>query len=202
MVPPLGPNQPAGDQPPERQTFSLQPFIDGETTFASLSVEGWVERQQDQLTLEFQLTSDGRCEEQAILWPVPTDTPQRRDGLWQHTCLEWFLARGGDKSYWEYNLSPNGDWNVYALEDYRQGLTPDPLYSALTMARSDSGEMNTWFRVTAPLPEALKAAGALELELAVTAVVEQRSGVLSYWALSHGTVEADFHRREGFLLRI
>lgn len=194
-------NQPTGNQPPERQTFSLQPFIDGETSVASLSVEGWVERWQDQLTLEFQLTSDERCEQQAILWPAQSDTPQRRDGLWQHTCLEWFVGRSGDETYWEYNLCPNGDWNVYALEGYRQGLTPDPHYSALPMARSGGGGI-TCFKVTAPLPEALQAAGALELELAVTAVVEQGSGVLSYWALDHGSVEADFHRREGFLLRI
>lgn len=201
MPPPVGPNQATEDQAPERQTFSLKPFIDGGGTFASLSVEGWVERWQDQLTLEFQLTSDERCEQQAILWPAQSDPPQRRDGLWQHTCLEWFVARSGDETYWEYNLCPNGDWNVYALEGYRQGLTPDPHYSALPMARSGGGGI-TCFKVAAPLPEALQAAGALQLELAVTAVVEQRSGALSYWALDHGSVEADFHRREGFLLRI
>ena len=40
------------------------------------------------------------------------------------------------------------------------------------------------------------------LELAVTAVVELRDGEILYWALTHPGAEADFHRRDGFLLRI
>jgi hypothetical protein len=54
--------------------------------------------------------------------------------------------------------------------------------------------------VTAPLPAAL--AAVQPLELAVTAVLEQRNGLISYWALQHGGPEADFHRRDGFVLRI
>jgi hypothetical protein len=40
------------------------------------------------------------------------------------------------------------------------------------------------------------------LELAVTAVVELQDGEILYWALRHPGEQADFHRREGFGLRI
>jgi hypothetical protein len=36
----------------------------------------------------------------------------------------------------------------------------------------------------------------------VTAVIEQQGEALSYWALAHSGLEADFHRREDFLLRL
>jgi len=33
-------------------------------------------------------------------------------------------------------------------------------------------------------------------------VLERRNGALEYWALSHPGPEADFHRRDGFSLRL
>jgi hypothetical protein len=36
----------------------------------------------------------------------------------------------------------------------------------------------------------------------VTAVLQQQSGSCSYWALRHPGPEADFHRRDGFALRL
>jgi hypothetical protein len=51
-----------------------------------------------------------------------------------------------------------------------------------------------------PLPPDLATAPALEA--AVTAVLQNRSGVCSHWAIGHPGPEADFHRRDGFLLRL
>ncbi|MFN9692678.1 MAG: DOMON-like domain-containing protein [Synechococcaceae cyanobacterium] len=57
--------------------------------------------------------------------PKPVDPPRRRDELWTSTCLECFLARPLEAGYWELNLSPCGDWNLYRLDGYRQGLRPE-----------------------------------------------------------------------------
>jgi hypothetical protein len=185
------------------QAFTLQPFHAATACQQGIRIAGWLERCGDTLTLEFQLAgsvpADGPQANDGILWPAQGGEPQRRDELWQHTCLEWFLALPQQEAYWEFNLSPNGDWNVYLLDGYRRGLRPDSQYSALPV-RTSPGERSTSFTVTAPLPAPL--AAAQPLELAVTAVVEQRSGAISYWALHHGGTEADFHRRDGFLLRI
>ena len=191
----------AGGQPPARQAFSLLPFGAGAACLAGICVEGWLERRGEHLTLEFQLTCHAEHGEDAILWPAAVTPPQRCDGLWEHTCLEWFVARPQQDAYWEFNLCPNGNWNVYALDGYRRGLKPDPLYTALPLVAGDGGE-GSRCRVTAALPAPLASARPQELELAVTAVLEQRSGAISYWALHHGGAEADFHRRDGFQLRI
>ncbi len=178
------------------QFFALQPFG---AVQQAIRIEGWLERCGGTLTLEFQLHCDCPQTDDAILWPLPANEPQRRDELWQHTCLEWFVAQPQREPYWEFNLSPNGDWNVYQLDGYRRGLQPDGQYGALAV-RTSPGERRASFTVTAPLPTSL--ATAEPLELAVTAVLEQRSGAISYWALHHGGAEADFHRRDGFRLQI
>ncbi|MEB3264615.1 MAG: hypothetical protein VKJ66_09615 [Synechococcus sp.] len=50
-----------------------------------------------------------------------------------------------------------------------------------------------------PLPPALVEA---PLRIGVTAVLEDRRGGISYWALAHTGPEPDFHRRDSFLLRL
>ena len=40
----------------------------------------------------------------------------------------------------------------------------------------------------------------LDLKLALTAVVEDGSGRLSYWALRHAPGKPDFHHPDGFVL--
>jgi hypothetical protein len=182
-----------------QQAFTLQPFGALPAGQQACRLEGWLERSGGSLTLEFQLQSDSPQTEDAILWPRAASAPQRLDGLWQHTCLEWFVAQPQQDTYWEFNLSPSGDWNVYQLDGYRRGLRPDPRYCALPL-RSSRGAASASMLVTAPLPAAL--AAVQPLELAVTAVLEQRNGLISYWALQHGGPEADFHRRDGFVLRI
>ena len=200
------PSHRPGSQSPARHAFSLLPFGARADSLTGIAIEGWLERRGETLILEFQLSCAAEQGENAILWPPAAGQLQRRDGLWEHTCLEWFLAHPHGEAYWEFNLCPNGDWNVYALDGYRLGLRPDPHYSALPVERSGNGRISR-FRATATLPAALLPATLIsaqpaELELAVTAVLEQRGGAISYWALHHGGGEADFHRRDGFRLRI
>jgi hypothetical protein len=45
-------------------------------------------------------------------------------------------------------------------------------------------------------------AAGLPLEVSLTAVIEQVGQGVSYWALAHTGVEPDFHRRDGFGLRL
>jgi len=182
-----------------RQPFALQPFP-SQAAAPDLQIEGWLERRDRVLDLAFQLREPGPCPPaDPILWPAPDGDPQRRDGLWEHTCLELFLAQPGEERYWEFNLSPRGHWNVYRLDGYRDGLRPDPDYGTLPFRCSPSPQPFD-LAITVPLPAALAAAPSLQA--AVTAVVKRSSGRISYWALHHGGPEADFHRRDGFRMRI
>ncbi|MEO1001554.1 MAG: DOMON-like domain-containing protein [Cyanobacteria bacterium J06638_7] len=127
--------------------------------------------------------------------PPLAPSPQRRDGLWQHTCLEAFLAVGGQEPYWELNLAPAGHWNLYRLDGYRRNLRADGCLSALPM--EVEGSANSFgLRATLPLPPDL--AAAAQLDLALTAVLKHRDGGLSYWALAHPPAQPDFHWRGGW----
>lgn len=153
----------------------------------------------------------------AVLFPAPSTCPQRRDGLWQHTCLEAFLAPVGgedpigEQPYWEFNLAPSGDWNVYRLETYRQGLRPEPFITELPFSverprRASALEPHALelpaleLSLSCSLPPPL--AGAAALQVGLSAVIEDHGGQLSYWALSHPGPEADFHHRGGWTLRL
>lgn len=139
----------------------------------------------------------GRIE--ALLLPAPSEQAQRRDGLWQHSCFEAFLGPVGAAAYWEFNLSPSGDWNVYGFDAYRQGQRPEtePTNRMLTRTSGPSLRQLSW---ELPMPAQLAAAGPLDL--AVTAVLEEPQQGCSYWALSHAGSEPDFHRRDSFVQRL
>ena len=120
---------------------------------------------------------------------------RRADGLWRHTCFEAFIATPGSEAYCELNFSPSGEWAAYAFTGYRAGMTVLELPAA---------------------PEAhwVRSAGSLELavvlepptffpdrgplRLAASAVLEDQSGTIAYWALRHPAGPPDFHHPESF----
>ena len=113
--------------------------------------------------------------------------PQRKpgfaDGLWRHTCFEVFVARKGARAYREYNFSPSGEWAAYAFSSYRKrgrGKVVRPRWDG---------------RVAA-----IEARGRLKIGL--SAVIEEESGALSYWALRHPPGKPDFHDRRAFALEL
>lgn len=180
-------------------TFSLQAFGSDPAPWG-LQLGGELERRGDQLKITYQL----RGPLASVVLPAPSTRgdPHRLDGLWEHTCFELFLAAEGMEPYWELNLAPNGDWNLYRLEGYRQGLAPvsDRNTLPFTVGASNRGLA---LELTLQLPQELSlACQQRDLQLGITAVIEHQQGALTYWALAHGGTEADFHRREDFLLRL
>jgi hypothetical protein len=176
------------------QRFELCPF-DGGSASPALQLGGEIHREGRHLLLRLRLA--GAIE--SVHLPAPVAAPARRDGLWATTCFECFWAVEGARPYWELNLSPAGHWNLYRLEDYRDGLRPETGYD-LPPHRvvRDVGELT--LQLDLPLPEGL--AAEAPLQVGITSVIEERSGRLSYWALAHPGPEPDFHRREAFLLRL
>lgn len=174
--------------------FRLEPF-DRRHLPAGLGVTGTILREEGTLRLEYRL--EGPLE--ALRLPPPSARPARRDGLWQATCLEFFLGVPGRPEYWEFNLSPSGDWNAYRLADYRQGLEPE---TAITVLRPQTRRREATLRLDLVTPLDPIVPRDQPLEAAVTAVLEQEDGRLSYWALAHPADEPDFHLRAGFRLHL
>lgn len=153
------------------------------------------------LQIDYRLVADLGERPTAVLAPAPSAQPARRDGLWQHTCLEAFLAHAHAGStaqpYWELNLAPSGDWALYRFEGYRSGQQSPPLDSLPFAVRPGADGLH--LQLLLPLPAEL--AAATGLAIGITTVLEQRNGAISHWALHHPGPEADFHRRDGFTLR-
>jgi hypothetical protein len=183
------------------------------------ALELWADatRSHGHLTLHYRLSWS--LASPAVLVPprasarAEDPAPQRRDGLWQHTCFEAFLAPLGGESYWEVNLSPSGDWNVYRFAAYRSAQQLEESYTQLpftlmgprpappqTSCQNPSVRVLLELDLCCPLPPEL--AQTPQLELGLTAVIEQADGALSYWALNHPGTEPDFHDRRGWSLRL
>jgi hypothetical protein len=139
------------------------------------------------LSLEYQLSGPVAD----VLWPE-TVAPRRADGLWQATCFEVFATT--TQGYVEYNLSPSGAWAAYRFDAYRQGgralETPPPA----AMMRHAPAMAALTADVTLP-PDASGAIG-------LSAVIQTRDGVISYWALAHPSDKPDFHHPDSFVLTI
>ena len=158
-------------------------------------------RQAGRLELVWRLTGDL----DALVLPEPSQSRRRCDGLWQTTCLEAFWGFAGQDAYWELNLAPSGDWNLYRLSHYRGPLEPVALAAAPALQlRRTAGELEV--AVELDLGEVAggdePGVAGLPLEVSLTAVIEQVGQGVSYWALAHTGVEPDFHRRDGFGLRL
>ncbi len=127
--------------------------------------------------------------------------PCLTERLWQHTCCEMFVARKNSPAYHEFNFSPSGAWAVYAFARYREAVPfEDEALSpriAVRVAR-DKLELDALIDLDRLSP--MHAARKLLLALAV--VIEDRDGLLSYWALAHPPGEPDFHHPHAFALEL
>lgn len=148
-----------------------------------------VERAGDELRLSYLLRGDVAD----IAWPTAT-APARTNELWRHTCFEAFVRTGAGLGYYEFNFSPSRQWAIYRFDSYRQGMVPafeftDPRIEVVSGAES--------FGLTAII--AMKNG---PLTLALSAVIEEKTGGLSYWALAHALGKPDFHHADGFALEL
>jgi hypothetical protein len=143
------------------------------------------------LSLHYRLDGDtGR-----LLLPAPA-APRRADGLWRHTCFEAFVRPAGGGGYCEFNFSPSGEWAAYRFTGRRAGMEAlEGAAAPVVHCSRDSRCME--FSVTL---DATAWAGPADLGLA--AVIEERDGALTHWALSHLADRPDFHDPGSFTLRL
>ncbi|WP_417910209.1 DOMON-like domain-containing protein [Candidatus Electronema sp. PJ] len=178
------------------QDFSLQAFTQ-DSLASSLQLRGQVARSAANL-LCISYALQGNLA--ALLLPEQTAQPMRKDLLWQHTCFEFFLAPVGTPRYWEINLSPSGDWNVYAFADYRAGMQEEPALAVLPFT-IEQRPASLLLELTFPL-ESIISPGQ-PLDLGISAVLQDRNGQRSFWALTHhNRMQPDFHWRDSFSLSV
>ena len=142
--------------------------------------------------LEVTYVLDGEIERLRIPAPRPARVAER---LWQHTCCEIFVARRGAPGYREFNLSPSGEWAAYDFARYREGrLLDDSSWSPGIVVCHAPGALQLSASIIAPHTEALV--------IGLAAVIEDKNGALSYWALRHAPGKPDFHHPCAFILEL
>jgi len=172
------------------QSFTLVPFPAKD--LPNLGIACKVERIDNQLSLRYEIKGD--IEE--VILPEPSNPPARKDDLWRATCFEIFLALQDKPHYWEFNMSPSGDWNAYRMDAYRRvGFQEERLIrKAEVKIRKQSGK----FVLNTNIDLMLLFQKEQVLEAGITAVIQTTQGTESYWALVHTGQQADFHLRESF----
>lgn len=174
--------------------FSLIPF---DNTNIDLEITGDVHWDKSNYLLQIHYRLTGNIDKLQI--PPLSPSPERRDYLWEHTCLEFFLGIENSPRYWEFNLAPSGDWNIYSFDDYRQGMKIESAFTQLP------------FQIKS-LPRQLELSLDLniqpimnihpQIDMGITAVLKTQDGNISYWALIHPGKEPDFHLRSGFTIHL
>jgi hypothetical protein len=172
------------------ESFILKPFPKEEER-PDIRITGTVGRQLNTLSIGY--TLEGDLSHIAI--PPHERFRERKDHLWDKTCLELFLGMKGSDRYWEFNLSPAGHWNVYSFTSYRRGMREEAAFTSLPFQTRVEPET---FRLQLDLALGKILPGGQAIEAAVGAVVRSRTGKASHWALAHPGLRPDFHRRDGF----
>ncbi|MFN6536783.1 MAG: DOMON-like domain-containing protein [Nostoc sp. EkiNYC01] len=175
------------------QTFSLQPFVSTESP-ANLQIAGNISRNINQLSICYTLTGD--LKEIVLAKPA---TPSRKHQLWENTCFEFFFGIKNSQQYWEFNLSPAGHWNVYRFDGYRQRMREEIALTILPFNVENSPDKLV---LTLSLDLDKMVYPEQIIEVAITTVIKNRDGGVTYWALTHRGAEADFHLRDSFILEL
>ena len=121
--------------------------------------------------------------------------PRRADRLWTTTCFEAFLRETGQQAYREWNFAPSGEWAAYDFTDYRGGMVEADVGAPPYIRMEDN---LTWWTLGATI--------AVEADerwnLALSAVIEEQDGTMSYWSLAHPSPKPDFHHPDCFVARL
>ena len=142
-------------------------------------------------TLALRFTLEGQISQVHVPPPQPA---RFVDGLWRRTCCEIFIAPKGSTLYREFNFSPSGEWAAYEFQRYREGgaLADSALDPRIAVRR---GEERLELEACVSYPAQVSS-------VALCAVIEDRAGVLYYWALKHPPGKPDFHHPLGFALEL
>ncbi len=177
----------------KKQDFALYPFaIAG--PLSALIINGDISRYSNRIVLNYNISGLA-----GMLIPPPSEIKVRKNKLWEETCFELFLADKITPSYWEFNLSPSGCWNVYRFEAYRKGMKEEIVFSELpfnVFRDDDALTLCLEFDISKIIRP------ALQLEAGICAVIKDADGAIAYWALTHSGGKPDFHRRDSFIISL
>ena len=119
----------------------------------------------------------------------------RIDDLWQTTCFEAFLRAEDEDAYREWNFAPSGQWAAYDFAVYREGRADAEVAPPYIRIEDNL----TWWALGATIAVPVET----RWQLGLSAILEEKDGTKSYWALAHPDGEQpDFHDPVCFAARL
>ena len=179
------------------QTFVLSPFQNQSfqpeyRSALSLTVD--IQRSLKFLELRYRLQGNTSN----LIVPNQAKHPSRQNNLWESTCFEFFFSPHDALHYYEVNLSPSGNWNIYRFDNYRTGMTEALEIQDLKYQTAISPSEIT---LDCHFPLSPLNLASTPLKLSITAVLAQQLGI-SYWAIKHSANQADFHQGDSFIVQL
>ena len=127
----------------------------------------------------------------------PVVESARGDGLWQHTCFEAFLRASSGVEYYEFNFAPSTQWAAYQFTGYRSGMRVAAEISAPLIEVRSSPDRYV-LQASLELKCLLSLPRKALWDLGLSALIEDKNGHKSYWALAHPPGKPDFHHADCF----
>jgi len=125
----------------------------------------------------------------------------RADELWKHTCFEAFVRAPSSNAYYEFNFAPSTQWAAYGFSEYRSGMhVAKEVKAPFIEVQSSEGRYTLQVSLDLErLPDLPKDA---IWRVGLAAVIEEKLGTVSYWALTHPPGKPDFHQYDCFALEL
>jgi hypothetical protein len=121
----------------------------------------------------------------------------RSDGLWRHTCFEAFIRASPNVGYYELNFSPSGQWAAYQFSGYRSGMQVANEITEVPIKMRSSPD-GCALQASLSLDQFRDLPRHRSWRLGLSAVIEDATGGISYWALAHPPGKPDFHHADSF----
>jgi hypothetical protein len=132
---------------------------------------------------------------------IPPHAESRHvDDLWRHTCFEVFLRDPAGTGYAEFNFSPSTEYAAYGFARYRGGRSNQD--GARPEVSFTSGDRRMELRASVPISRVEHINPEGPLLLGISAIIEDKDGTKSYWALAHPQGKADFHHIDCYALAL
>jgi hypothetical protein len=125
----------------------------------------------------------------------PVIASARGDQLWRHTCFEAFV-RASSTEYYEFNFAPTTQWAAYRFSGYRSGKRIAEISAPAIEVRSDPDRYT--LQASLQLNSLFGLPSQVSWRLGLSALIEDTSGRMSYWALVHPSGKPDFHHSDCF----
>src|SRR5215204_6413145 len=145
----------------------------------------------DRLALTYLVTGD-----LSDIRMPPVMASERRDELWRHTCFEAFVRASSGAEYYEFNFSPSTQWAAYRFSSYRSGMRAAEI--SAPPIETLSGPDRYILQASLELNRLSELPRNALWHFGLSALIEDTSGRMSYWAFAHPPGKPDFHHAHCF----